>query len=61
LHQFHISEYQALSFYHAIYPGLRHDLHIGERTKQLKKRIGGFGAVAGKEFCRGVAEYYEAL
>ncbi|RRA21828.1 hypothetical protein DF038_18880 [Burkholderia cepacia] len=61
LHQFHIGEYQALAFYHSIFPTLRHDLHVGERARQLKKKIGGFGAVAGKDFCRGLAEYYEAL
>jgi hypothetical protein len=61
LHQFHIGEYQALAFYHSIFPTMRHDLHVGERARQLKKRIGGFGAVSGKDFCRGLAEYYEAL
>jgi len=61
LHQFHIGEFQALAFYHSIFPTLRHDLHVGERARQFKKRIGGFGAVQGKEFCRGLADYYEAL
>ncbi|MBR7791252.1 hypothetical protein KDM87_01480 [Undibacterium sp. FT147W] len=61
LHQFHIGEFQALAFYHSIFPTLRHDLHVGERAMQLKKCIGGFGAVSGKDFCRGLAEYYEAL
>lgn len=61
LHNFHIGEFQALAFYHSIYPSLRHDLHVGERARQLKKRIGGFGSVARKDFCRGLAEYYESL
>jgi hypothetical protein len=62
LHQFHIGEYQALAFYHDIYPQLRQDLHLNVRAMELKKRIGGFGATpAGKEFCKGLVQYYESL
>jgi hypothetical protein len=62
LHRFHIGEYQALVFYHGIYPVLRADLHPSARAIELKKRIGSFGAApAGKEFCKGLVQYYEAL
>ena len=62
LHQFHIGEYQALVFYHGIYPDLRKDLHPSMRAIELKKQIGGFGATtAGKEYCKGLVQYYEAL
>lgn len=62
LHRFHIGEYQALAFYHSMYPGLRKDLHASMRAMELKKRIGGFGASSvGKEFCKGLVQYYEAL
>jgi len=62
LHQFHIGEYQALAFYHRIFPSLRHDLHPMMRAIELKKKIGGFGATAaGKEYCKGLVNYYESL
>ena len=62
LHRFHIGEYQALVFYHAIYPSLRQDLHPSMRAIELKKRIGTFGATSvGKEYCKGLVQYYEAL
>ncbi|EJL5120760.1 TPA: hypothetical protein SI365_004556 [Escherichia coli] len=62
LHQFHIGEFQALAFYHRLYPSLRHDIHPAMRAAELKKRIGGFGATAaGKEYCKGLVNYYEAL
>lgn len=62
LHQFHIGEYQALAFYHRLYPSLRHGLHPSMRAIELKKRIGDFGATpAGKEYCNGLVQYYESL
>jgi hypothetical protein len=62
LHLFHIGEYQALAFYHNIYPSLRKDLHPSMRAIELKKKMGVFGAeAAGKEFCKGLVRYYEAL
>jgi hypothetical protein len=62
LHEFHIGEYQALVFYHRLYPELRKDLHPSMRAMALKKRLGGFGATsAGKEFCKGLVAYYESL
>ncbi|CAB5723379.1 Uncharacterised protein [Delftia tsuruhatensis] len=62
LHQFHIGEYQSLVFYHRLFPSLRHDLHPSERAIVFKKQLGAFGATpAGKEFCKGLVGYYEAL
>lgn len=62
LHQFHIGEYQALVFYHNIYPTLRQDLHPSERAIQFKKRVGAFGSTpAGKEYSKGLVQYYESL
>jgi len=62
LHQFHIGEYQALLFYHHLYPNLRKDLHPSMRAIQFKKKLGAFGATApGKEYCKGLVQYYEAL
>lgn len=58
----HIGEYQAISFYHKLYPSLNKDVHIGERSIALKKAIGKFGAVSpGKIFCKQLAEYYESI
>lgn len=62
LHQFHIGEYQAILFYHEIYPDLNKAVHPSERAIILKKRIGSFGTTPpGKEFCKGLVNYYEAL
>lgn len=63
----HIGEYQALHFYHNLRPNLKQNDSIKERqfgnhVAVLKKKIGRFGAAsAGKEFCKGLIEYYEAL
>jgi len=58
----HIGEFQALNFYHSLYPGLRKDLHPSERAIILKKRIGSLGmSSAGKEFCKGLVAYYEGI
>ncbi len=57
----HIGEFQAISFYHRMYDGLRKDLHQSMRAIELKKRLGSFGDTSGKEFCKGLVKYYEAL
>lgn len=58
----HIGEFQAIRFYHELYPTLRKDIHPSQRAMILKKAIGRFKAVApGKLFCKGLVEYYEAL
>jgi len=62
LNNFHIGEYQALLFYHELYPSLNHSVHPGQRAIHLKKAIGQHGDIpAGKEFCKGLVAYYEML
>lgn len=58
----HVGEYQAINFYHRLYPSLRKDIAQYQRALILKKKIGEFGAMlVGKEFCKGLVNYYEAL
>ncbi len=57
----HIGEYQAVAFYHRIYDGLRKDIHQSERAIILKKQLGQFGDISGKEFCKGLVSYYENI
>jgi hypothetical protein len=58
----HIGEFQAIKFYHELYPSLRKDLHPSERAVLLKKEIGRFQAVRpGKLFCKELVQYYENL
>lgn len=57
----HIGEYQLTAFYHRIFPTLRKDVHQSDRAIVLKKQLGKFGDVSGKEFCKGLVKYYEAL
>tara|TARA_R110000744_G_scaffold347065_1_gene452610 strand:+ start:284 stop:1189 length:906 start_codon:yes stop_codon:yes gene_type:complete len=57
----HICEYQAVAFYHRIYDGLRKDVHPSIRAMELKKRLGAFGDISGKEYCKGLVDYYENL
>lgn len=62
LHNFHIGEYQALIFYHNLYPTLNHNVHSSMRAVALKKKIGQFGIESqGKEFCKGLVKYYESI
>ncbi len=62
LQNFHIGEYQALLFYHELYPALNKSAHRSIRAVELKKKIGQFGDIpAGKVFCKGLVEYYEEL
>jgi hypothetical protein len=58
----HIGEYQAIHFYHKLYPSLRKDVHPSERAIVFKKELGRFKAPsAGKLFCKGLVAYYESL
>jgi hypothetical protein len=58
----HIGEFQAIRFYHLLYPKLKKDVHPSERAIILKKKIGRFKAqAAGKLFCKELVQYYEAL
>ncbi len=62
LHNFHIGEYQAILFYHNLYPSLNHNVHQNMRAVELKKKIGQFGIESqGKEFCKGLVAYYESI
>ncbi|WP_257969635.1 hypothetical protein [Vibrio parahaemolyticus] len=62
LHNFHIGEYQRVLFYHGLYPSLNKKVHPNQRAVELKKKIGQFGDIAaGKNFCKGLVAYYEAL
>jgi hypothetical protein len=57
----HIGEFEALQFYHRLYPSLNQDVPSGQRAYYLKKAIGVHGAVRGKALCKGLVDYYEAL
>lgn len=57
----HIGEYQLTAFYHRMFPKLRKDAHQSVRAIVLKKKLGQFGDVSGKEFCKGLVKYYETL
>lgn len=57
----HIGEYQAVAFYHRLYLELNKENHQSERAVKLKKELGKFGDISGKEFCKGLVKYYEGL
>lgn len=57
----HIGEFQAVSFYHRIYNEMNMQVHPSIRAIALKKKLGEFGDVSGKEFCKGPVAYYENL
>lgn len=58
----HIGEFEAVLFYANLFPGLNQKLTAGQRAADLKKAIGGHGAVPrGKKHCKGLVEYWEGL
>jgi hypothetical protein len=57
----HIGEYQIAAYYHRIFPNLKQNIHQSDRAIILKKEIGKFGDISGKEFCKGLVKYYEAI
>jgi hypothetical protein len=58
----HVGEYYALLFYHELFPSLNQTVHQSIRAMSLKKAIGHHGEMSqGKEFCKGLVAYYEAL
>ena len=63
----HIGEYQTVFFYHNIRSSLSQGdtnkvRQLGNHGTILKKQLGRYGAAkAGKQFCRELIEYYEAL
>ncbi|AZI51793.1 hypothetical protein L2D04_08435 [Pantoea agglomerans] len=62
LYNFHIGEYSRILFYHELQGDIDSSLHTGQKVMMLKKAIGRFGATpAGKAFCKGLIEYYDAI
>ena len=62
LHAAHIGEYQALRFYHSLYPSLNKKVHPNQRAIYFKKEFGRFKAApAGKLFSNELVKYYERL
>ena len=57
----HIGEFQAIAFYHRIFNEMDKQAHSSIRAVALKKKLGKFGDVSGKEFCKGLVTYYESL
>ena len=57
----HIGEFQAISFYHRLFDSIRKDIHQSEKAIILKKKLGRFGDIVGKEFCKGLVLYYEEI
>ncbi|WP_156150548.1 hypothetical protein [Pantoea sp. BL1] len=62
LYNFHIGEYSRVLFYHNLQSEIDPSRHPSEKAMLLKKAIGRFGDVAaGKEFCKGLVNYYESI
>lgn len=58
----HIGEFEAVLFYANLFPRLNQQVTAGQRAAYLKKAIGDHGAVPrGKQHCKGLVEYWEAL
>jgi hypothetical protein len=58
----HIGEFQAIHFYHRLYPQLSKVANATLRANALKKELGRFkAALAGKLFSKGLVSYYEQL
>jgi hypothetical protein len=58
----HIGEYQAIYFYHTMYPELRQDIHPSERAVIFKKGIGRIcETTKSKDYCKQLVAYYEAI
>jgi hypothetical protein len=58
----HIGDFEAVRFYHNLYPTLHKHVSTGQRAIYLKKAIGRYGAIPrGKVYSKGLVEYWEAL
>jgi hypothetical protein len=58
----HIGDFEALYFYHNLFPTLPQNVHASERAVIFKKKIGRFGAgLRGKAYCKELVEYWETL
>jgi hypothetical protein len=57
-----IGEFEAIRFYHLLYPRLHKHVARSQRAAYLKKEIGKFGVEPrSKVYCKGLVEYYESL
>jgi hypothetical protein len=58
----HIGDYEAVLFCSSIYPGTDQRENREIRAAKLKKAIGGHGAQSrGKDYCKGLIQYWDAL
>ncbi|MEO0771084.1 MAG: hypothetical protein AAFY72_16955 [Cyanobacteria bacterium J06649_4] len=58
----HIGDFEALNFYHELYPELHKHVPQGQRAQIFKKAIGRHGAnPRGKKYCKQLVEYWESL
>mgnify|MGYP003361998491 CR=1 FL=1 len=58
----HIGDFEAVYFYHNIYPLLPKNVNPNQRAQSLKKEIGRIGAgIRGKKYCRELVSYWEVL
>jgi len=55
----HIGEFQILKYYHSIEPELNGPQD--NKAMLFKKRIGRFGDLSGKKYCRGLVDYYYSI
>jgi hypothetical protein len=58
----HIGDFEAVRFYHFLYPDLHKHVSKGQRAVYLKTAIGKIGATSrGKLYCNELVAYWEAL
>lgn len=58
----HIGEFEAVRFYHFLYPSLKKEVPKSQRAIYFKKAIGQFGVIPrGKVYSNGLVNYYESL
>ena len=55
----HIGEFQIIKYYHSIEPELNGTQD--NKAMVFKKKIGKFGDLSGKKYCRGLVDYYYSL
>ncbi len=60
--QNHIGDFEALNFYHELYPHLHKHVNQGQHAQDFKKAIGRYGVgPRGKRYCKGLVAYWESL
>jgi hypothetical protein len=58
----HIGDFEAVNYYANLFPTQRSTVPPSQRAANFKKEIGKFGAgLRGKEYCKGLVDYWEAL